>query len=220
MGSEWPIRLRALAVAAAMAVFAPASSAALYVCTDAKGRTITADRPPPECANVPIRELRPDGSVRRVIEPPLTDEQRRARVEKARRDYQEQEAKRTQARRDIALMETYASEDEIESARQAALASRQVIIDRSRQRLESFAAERVKLEDEAEFYANRKLPEKLERAIESNKELAQAEHRLIADMQSDMQRINKRFDAELARFRELVVAGAKPLMRTGDSVPR
>jgi hypothetical protein len=220
MASDRRAVLKALAVGAGLTMIAQAASAALYVCTDAKGRTITADRPPPECANVPIRELRADGSVRRVIEPPLTDEQRRARVEKARRDYQELESRRTQARRDIALMETYATEDEIEAARQAALAGRQVIIDRSQQRLESFAAERVKLEHEAEFYANRKLPEKLERAIESNKELAQAEHRLIADMQVDMQRINKRFDAELARFRELVLAGAKPLMRTGDSVPR
>ncbi len=166
---------------------------------------------------MPIRELRPDGSVRRVIEPPLTDEQRRARAEKARRDYQEQEVRRAQARRDIALMETYTSEDQIEAARQAALAGRQVIIDRSRQRLESLAAERMKLDNESEFYASRKLPAKLEHAIEANKELAQAEHRLIADMQVDMQRLNRRFDAELARFRELVLAGAKPLMRTGDS---
>jgi hypothetical protein len=211
---------RTLAAAAALALAAPAASAALFVCTDAKGRTITADRPPAECANVPIKELRPDGSVRQVIEPPLTDEQRRARAEKARRDYLEQEAKRTQSRRDIALMETYASEEEIEVARQAALNSRQVIIDRSRQRIEAFAAERLKLEQEAEFYANRKLPEKIERALESNRELAQAEHRLIADMQTDIVRINKRFDAELARFRELVLAGAKPLMRTGESVPR
>jgi hypothetical protein len=207
-------------LAVVLLLAAPAASAALYVCTDAKGKTITSDRPPPECGNVPIKELRSDGSVRRVIQPPLTDEQRRAQSEKARRDYQEQESKRTQARRDIALMETYASEDEIDAARKAALNSRQVIIDRSRQRLEAFGAERVKLEHEAEFYANRKLPEKLERAIESNKELAQAEHRLIADMQADMLRINKRFDGELARFRELVLAGAKPLVRTGEITPR
>jgi len=207
-------------VAVALLLAAPAASAALYVCIDAKGKTITADRPPPECGNVPIKELRSDGSVRRVIQPPLTDEQRRAQNEKARRDNQEQESKRTQARRDIALMETYAGEAEIESARKAALNSRQVVIDRSRQRLEAFGAERVKLEHEAEFYANRKLPEKLERALESNKELAQAEHRLIADMQADMLRINKRFDGELGRFRELVLAGAKPLVRTGEVSPR
>jgi hypothetical protein len=204
------------AALAALAVAAAPASATLYVCTTADGRTITSDRPPPECANLPVKELRSDGSVRQVIEPPLTEEQRRARAEKLRREYLEQEAKRTRARRDIALMETYASEVEIEAARHAALSSRQVMIDRSKQRLETFAAERTKLENEVEFYANRKLPAKLEQAIEANKDLTQAEHRLIADMQADMARINQRFDTELSRFRELVLAGARPLVRTGD----
>jgi len=210
---------RAVALLAFALAAAPAS-ATLYVCTDAKGKTITADRPPPECANLPVRELRPDGSVRRVIEPPLTEEQRKSRADQARREYQEQETKRSQARRDIALMETYASEQEIEAARQTALAGRQMMIDRSKQRLASFATERARLENEAEFYANRKLPDKLERAIEANKSLVQAEQRLISEMQVDMARINKRFDAELQRFRELVLAGARPLMRTGDGASR
>ena len=210
---------RAVALLAFALAAAPAS-ATLYVCTDAKGKTITADRPPPECASLPVRELRPDGSVRRVIEPPLTEEQRKSRADQARREYQEQETKRSQARRDIALMETYASEQEIEAARQTALGGRQMMIDRSKQRLASFATERARLENEAEFYANRKLPDKLERAIEANKSLVQAEQRLISEMQVDMARINKRFDAELQRFRELVLAGARPLMRTGDGASR
>jgi hypothetical protein len=208
MASDLRLRLAALALLAATA--APAA-ATLFVCTDPRGRTITADRPPPECVDVPIRELRADGSVRRVIEPPPTEEQRRERAEKARREYLEREAKRSQARRDVALMETYASENEIEAARQAALATRQTLIDRAKQRLDAFAVERKKLDSETEFYANRKMPEKLERAIESNKELVAAERRLIAEMQADMARINERFDAEADRFRELVQGGAKPV---------
>jgi len=217
-----PDRRRAAALAAwlSLALAAAPAAANVFVCTTADGRTITADRPPADCANLPIKELRPDGSVRRVIEPPPTEEQRKASLEKLRREQQEQEARRTQARRDIALMETYASEEEIEAARQTALAGRQAIIDRSRQRLEVFAKERRKLEQEAEFYANRKLPEKLERAIESNKDLAQSESRLIVEMQADMARINKRFDAEMTRFRELVLAGARPLTRGGEGVAR
>ena len=209
----------AAALLALMLAAAPAS-AALFACTTADGRTITGDRPPPECVNVPIRELRADGSVQRVIEPPLTEEQRRARAEKVRRDYLEQEAKRSQARRDIALMETYASEDEIESARRTALAGRQAIIERSKQRLEAYAAERTRLENEAEFYTNRKMPDRLVRAIEANATLAQAEHRLIGEMQIDIDRINKRFDTELGRFRELSLAGARPLVRTGEGATR
>lgn len=210
MASDRRIGLRLAALALLAAAAAPAA-ATVFVCTDPRGRTITADRPPPECADLPIRELRPDGSVRRVIEPPLTEEQRRERAEKARREYLEREAKRSQARRDVALMETYASENEIEAARQAALATRQAMLDRAKQRLDAFAVERKKLDSESEFYASRKLPEKLERAIESNKELVAAERRLIAETQADMARINERFDAEADRFRELVQGGSKPV---------
>jgi hypothetical protein len=94
------------------------------------------------------------------------------------------------------------------------------MIDRSKKRLESFADDRKKLDDEAEFYVNRKVPAKLEHAIEANDSLMQAEHRLIADMEADMARINKRFDAEAQRYRELMSAGAKPLMRTSDGRTR
>jgi len=48
-------------------MIAPSAYAQLYVCTDARGRTLTSDRLPAECADRPIRELRSDGSVRRVI---------------------------------------------------------------------------------------------------------------------------------------------------------
>ena len=214
-------RAAASTVLLALALAAAPASATLFTCTDANGRKFTSDRPPPECANLPVRELRADGSVRRVIEPPPTEEQRKARAEQAQRALQEQEAKRSQARRDIALLETYAASADIEAARRAALVSRQATIDRSKQRLETLAAERKKLDNEAEFYANRKVPEMLERAIEANKALVQAEQRLIDETQADMARINKRFDVESERYRELVRAGARPqLLQTGEGASR
>jgi hypothetical protein len=217
-----PDRSRVAAAGAffTLALAAAPASATMYVCTTPAGKTITADSPPPECANVPIRELRADGSVRRVIEPPPTAEQRKARADQAQREQQESDAKRAQARQDIALLETYASEKDIEAARRAALASRQAMIDRSKKRLETFAAERKKLDEEKEFYVNRKLPDKLEHAIEANRSLVDAESRLIAEMQADLARINKRFDAEAERYRELVSAGARPLVRNSEGGTR
>lgn len=214
------LRLAAAGALVALALAATPASATMFVCTTPAGKTVTADRPPPECANVPIRELRADGSVRRVIDPPPTAEQRRAQAEQAQREQLEMQAKRAQARQDIALLETYATEKDIEAARKAALMSRQAMIDRSKKRLETFAAERKKLDQETEFYVNRKVPEKLEHAIEANKSLVQAEHRLIAETQADMARINKRFDAEAERYRELISTGAKPFLRTGDGATR
>ena len=66
--------MKPVLIATLLMTIAPVAHSQLYVCTDARGRTLTSDRPPPECADRPVRELRSDGSVRRVIEPPLSAE--------------------------------------------------------------------------------------------------------------------------------------------------
>jgi len=202
-------RLSALALLAA----APLVQAQLYVCTDARGRTITGDKPPAECADRAVRELRLDGSVRRVIEPPLTPEQKAAREAEAKRQRDEAEKQRAQMRRDLALLETYASEAEIEETRNRALGSRQQLIDRAQQRLLEHQKDRKKLEAEAEFYAKREMPDKLKRSFEGNASLMRSEQRIIDDVRADMDRVNARFDAELRRWRDLVTAGAQPVQR-------
>lgn len=204
-------------VAAALLLALPSVRAQLYVCTDARGRTITGDRPPPECADRPVRELRSDGSVRRVIEPPLTPEQKAAREAEAKRQREEAEKQRAQMRRDLALLETYASETEIEETRNRALGSRQQLIDRAVRRLAEHQREKKKLDNEAEFYAKRQMPDKLKRAFEANAALTRSEQKIIDDVRADMDRVNARFDAELKRWRELVSAGAQPVQRSSPS---
>jgi hypothetical protein len=199
--------------ALALLLAVPLAQAQLYVCTDARGRTITGDKPPPECADRAVRELRTDGSVRRVIEPPLTPEQKAAREAEAKRQRDEAERQRSQMRRDLALLETYASEAEIEETRNRALGSRQQLIDRAQQRLVEHQKDRKKLEAEAEFYAKREMPDKLKRAFEGNASLLRSEQRIIDDVRADMDRVNARFDAELKRWRDLVTAGAQPVQR-------
>lgn len=203
------------AVWVALLLAAPLAQAQLYVCTDARGRTITGDRPPPECADRQVRELRSDGSVRRTIEPPMTAEQKAAREAEAKRQREEADKQRAQMRRDLALLETYASEAEIEDTRNRALGSRQQIIDRALKRIEDHQRERKKLDNEAEFFAKREMPDKLKRAFEANATLTRSEQRIVEDVRADMERVNARFDAELARWRQLVNSGAQPVQRHG-----
>jgi hypothetical protein len=189
------------------------AQAQLFVCTTASGRTITADRPPAECADRTIRELRPDGSVRRVIEPPLTPEQRAARDAEARRQNEEAERQRAQMRRDLSLLETYGSENEIEATRIRSLGDRQVIIERANKRIEELKRERKRLDDEKEFFLKRDMPEKLKRSLAANNEMQKSQQKIIADTRQDMDRVNERYDGEIRRFRELVKSGAQPVQR-------
>jgi hypothetical protein len=187
--------------------------AQLYVCTDARGRTVSSDRPPAECADRTVRELRSDGSVRRVIEPPLTPEQKAAKAEEEKRQKVEADKQREQMRRDLALLETYANEDEIEESRNRALAQRQSLIERAQKRLDDHRRERKRLDAELEFYVNRELPLKIKRALETNDTLVRAEERIVRDAKADMVRVNERYDEERKRFQDLVSKGAMPMQR-------
>ncbi len=206
-------RSRALLASALLLAAAAAPAQTLFVCTDARGRTISADRPPPECADRPIRELRSDGSVRRVIEPPPTPEQRAARAAEEKRKQEEAEARRESARRDLALLDAYANEQEIEETRQRALTSRLAIIERAQKRIEEQQRDRKKLDIEAEFYAGREVPERLKRAYQVIDSLVRSEQKIMADAKADLDRVNERFDADLKRFRELVQAAGRPASR-------
>jgi hypothetical protein len=209
---RWLFRVAPPALAAWLAL-APPAAATLYVCTTPDGRTITADRVPVECGNRDVRELRPDGSTRRVIERPLTEQERAARAEQERREAREKDRRLAQSRRDLALLSTYSSEEEILKARDETLAKRQIIFDRAQERIETLKKERKKLDDEKEFYVNRKVPDKLVRGFASNAEMMAAQDKLMQETVAENERIKERFAAEVKRFRELVAAGARPMAR-------
>jgi hypothetical protein len=192
---------------------AGSAEAQSYVCTTPDGRTIMADRQPPECADRPTRELRPDGSVRRVIEPPLTAEQRAKRDAERKRQIEAEERALQQRRSDRALLESYVNEKEIEAERRRILADRQALIDQSSRRLDELARERKRLENEAEFYARRKLPDWLARAFERNEQSARLQERLIDDLRAEMQRVGDQYDERRRRYRELTARPRAPQSR-------
>lgn len=203
--------------AAACAFGQPAAlPSTIYSCV-ANGRTFSGDRPPPECANSDIRELNKDGSLRRVIPRPLTQDEQKARALEAKKRLEDEERALAQRRRDRALLEAYASEDEIEAARVKSLDSSNELLRRAQARLDRMDAERKRLDDESEFYKKqRDVPDHIRRAYTSNEQERAAELKLVGDARAEMQRINERFDAERKRFRELVSQGARPVQRNPE----
>lgn len=182
---------------------APPASAQMYVCTTASGHTVTGDVPPADCKDRELRVLNRDGSLQAVIPAPLTPEQRQAREEEKRAQERRAEEERKQAHRDQALLETYGSVDEVESARKRALAAQQTIVERADQRLRQYASARKRLDDEAEFYAKRKIPQQLQDEYDANARLAAQQEKLKADAVAEIARINLKYDGEARRLREI-----------------
>ncbi len=210
--------LRAATLSAALAALSASAQTAttMFTCV-ANGKTYSADRPPPECANSEMRELNRDGSVRRVIPRPLTVEEQRARAIEAKKKLEEEERVLAQRRRDRALLEAYANDAEIEAARRKSLESAEQAIKRSQERTDSLAKDRKRLDDEAEFYKKREQPDSLKRAYALNAQAVTAEERIMAEARGEVARINERFDAERKRYKDLLAQGARPVQRNPEA---
>jgi hypothetical protein len=182
---------------------------AIYTCTNAAGRTLTRDRPIAECLDREQRVLNSDGSLRTVLQPSLTSDERAAQEEADRRKAQERANKQEAIRRDRNLLARFPNEATHNKARDAALIATRSGIQASEQRLADLQKERKPLLDEAEFYQGKNLPGKLKSQIESVDVSIEAQRALIVNQQAEVGRVTALFDAELARLKRLW-AGADP----------
>ena len=184
------------------------SPPAIYSCTDDDGRTITSDRPIPACARRPMRELNPDGSLRRIIAPPLSrdEERERAALEKQRGD--EAWARKVQQARDRNLLLTFEDEQSLESMRRRGLADIDHEIRLATQRILSLDKElKIAQEAAATWKAanpRKQLPFAYQQRITDAANAILAEDALIADRNTERGRVNDRFDADARRLRELL----------------
>lgn len=196
-------------LAVALAALPCASWCARFACKPPNGPTIYEDFPPPECRNIQIRELNPDGSLKGIIEPPMTEEQKKAKNDREKRQAECMKQNQIQHRKDRSLLETYPSEDDLLLARDRSLANQYTQIEKEYHKLKQLKAARKRLNDEEEFYARRQLPDELKTRLDDNaSQKAMAEH-AIAVKFSEMQRIAEGFDADLKRYRDLVAGTAK-----------
>lgn len=218
-------RLRSCAALTSLCVLASIGAAraapgtpvgSIFTCS-VSGKTFSGDRMPQECANSEVRELNRDGSLRRVIARPLTQEELRTRANEAKKRLEDEDKQLAQRRRDKSLLEAYATDEEIEAARAKSLESAAQAMARAKQRIDGLNGERKKLDDEAEFYKKRVLPDQIKRSFVSNQQQISSEEKILSDARAETQRINELFDAQKRRFRELLAQGARPVQRNPET---
>ena len=197
------------ALALVISLLAGAAQAQIYTCVDANGKRLTSDRPIPECALREQRQLNADGSVRRIVPPAMTADERAEAEIKEREAAAARIAQQDAVRRDRNLMQRFPNEAVHHKARNAALDDVRKSVDTSEKRLAALAAERKPLADEAEFYTKRQMPTKLRQALDANDAATDAQRSLIQNQQAETVRINALYDVELARLKRLW-AGAAP----------
>lgn len=186
-----------------------AASSAIYTCVDDRGRRLTSDRPIPECNSREQQILNRDGSVRGVKPPTPTAEERAEKEARERRANAERMAKLEATRRDKNLLARYPDEASHHKAREAALDTVRLAVKATETRVKELEAERKPLLDEAEFYKGKRLPPKLKGQLDANDAALEAQKEAAHTQQAEIERVNRNFDVELARLRQLW-AGAMP----------
>jgi len=199
----------ALDAGAASAQLPASAAGGIYSCIDDRGRRITSDRPIPDCVAKEQRVLNSDGSLRAVRPPTLTADER-AEVEARERKLAEARAAQADAvRRDRNLLHRFKTETAHNRARAAAVDTVRLAIKQTEERLADLARERKPLLDEVEFYKGKSLPPKLKTQIDANDAALEAQRSASQTQQAELARINRLYDAELGRLRQLW-AGAVP----------
>ena len=202
-----------------MALFASgtalAQSASIYTCVDDKGRKITSDRAIPECVDRVQREITPSGTVKRVIGPTLTAQERAAQEEKDKIAAETRAHQQEEKRRDRALLLRYPNKSSHDQERSLALAQTDEVSKAAVKSLQELAEQRKRLDNELEFYKKdfSKAPAQLRRRVEENDNNVATQKRLIADQVMERQRVNQRFDNEFGKLRPLwavTIAPAAP----------
>ncbi|HTM95273.1 MAG TPA: hypothetical protein VL100_05600 [Croceibacterium sp.] len=185
------------------------STPQIYTCIDASGKKLTSDRPIAACTEREQRVLNADGSVRRVVLPTPTADERAEREAREREAAAEHAAKQDAIRRDRNLRARFPDAATHQKAREAALDDIRKAMKASEDRIALLAKERKPLLDETEFYVGKALPAKLRAQLDANDASAGAQRSLIQTQQAEVVRINALYDAELDRLRKLW-GGAQP----------
>ena len=201
----------------AFALAGPAAAQKLYKYTDTNGKVVYTDKMPSEAAGKANEQLNRQGTVTKRNEGALTPEQLAAKEAARKKKLDEELAAKEEKRKNMALLNTYSSEQDIADARTRAIASNGEAIQDAERKLAEALKRQLQLADEAEFYKKKPMPALLKQEIQVN-ESAIASHTESARQEEEGdEAISAKYDEDLRRYREVIkssataAAGAAPV---------
>jgi hypothetical protein len=176
---------------AALALASLAVQAQSYRCVGKDGKKYYGQSVPPQCAGVVVEQVSPQGNVTRRIDPQASGDDR-AKREATEAERRKQAAlSKEQARRDQALLATYASEKDVEDMRRRALESDQRVLKELEGKVGALKQRRA---------AAKQDPNSAEAEL-------QVQETLLAAKKKDVDAINAKYDDDKKRYLELTGAG-------------
>ncbi len=189
-------------------VLLPTAAAAqlrMYKCVDAKGKTYYTQVPPTECFGRDTQEMNKSGTIIRKNQTsaPLTPEQLQAREGDRKKKLEEDEKAKEERRKNLALLNTYSSEKDIDDARARALKEAQDAIAETEKRIAGAQQRQKELAVEKEFYAKKPVPFKLKQEMTNVDIEIKTQTELLDAKKREISTINAKYDLDKRRYVEL-----------------
>jgi hypothetical protein len=175
----------------------------IYCCDDADGGKQCGDFLPKACQKRAYEERDDKGYILKKNAAPLTAAQQAQRDAEVARKADLALKQLEEKRRSQALLSTYANEQEIDKARDRALADADKAIAQAEKALGDASKAQATLSKEQEFYKGKPLPAQLKNQLASAAKDVQAKTDAVSKRSADKSRIAAEFEQETIRFREL-----------------
>jgi hypothetical protein len=198
-----------------LALAPAAAQERMYKCVDARGKVYYTQVPPPECLGRDTQELNKSGTVirRNPAAIPLSPAQEQAREAERKKKIEDEERSKEERRKNLALLNTYSSERDIEDARTRALKEAQGAIEDTERFIAGAKKRRQELEAEKEFYVKKPMPFKLKQEITNTEIEIRNQTALLDAKKKQISTINAKYDEDTRRYVELTSGKAAPQRR-------
>jgi hypothetical protein len=213
------MRLLPVLLFASSALIAGSASAQarIFCCQDDKGTKVCGDFLPAVCQGRAYEERDNRGFVAKQIEAPLTAEQQARRDAEAAKKAEDAKKAAEERRRNLALLATYSSEKDINSARDRALAEVEKNRKQSQGRLDEANKKKKKIDSDREFYKGKALPEDVKASVRDNEKEIAAQSAAVAAKVKEAEEVRAKFAEERKRYLELT--GKKSTEPAADAAP-
>lgn len=174
-----------------------------------EGGRICGDSFPERCRGKAYSVLDDKGNLIREEPAPLTPQQKAEAAAEAQRKRELEEHAREQRRQDQALLQTYASAQDIDRSQARAELDVGAAIKGAEEKIAATRKQRKKFEDEAEFYKRKTLPPEVTKGLREADHEIKTHQELLDVKRKDLASIQAKYDADRKRYAELT-GQAKP----------
>jgi hypothetical protein len=173
--------------------------------TDNEGQIHYGNRVPPEYARTERKEINERGRTVKVYEAAKTPEEKAAAKKAAALKSRQKALDEKQAIHDHSLLATYASEQDMQLAKDGKVASIDALLQLTSSRIESMKQRLLGLTEEAATYerSGKQLPGSLERQIKNLRAQITKNEVFVKEKEEELKDLNRQFDTDISRYIEL-----------------